>query len=124
MPRPGPVSADLGGPLDLEQQAWEATLRGRAADVYDRIMAVNARVLLPEGPLTRREALERWAPNLTWPRHRLRAERAVPITDGITYLTYQAVAGARDEYHAACSSLFVRRGDAWWLVWHQRQDSF
>jgi hypothetical protein len=111
-----------GDPLGLERPAWQATLHGRAADFYDRIMAGNARVLLPEGALTRQEALENWAPHLAWPRHRLHGERAVAITDGIIYLTYQAVAGARDEYHAACSSLFVRRAGVWRLVWHQRRD--
>ncbi|MGW4589766.1 DUF4440 domain-containing protein [Amycolatopsis thermoflava] len=107
-------------PLDLERRAWRATQLGRAAEFYDRILTSNARVLLREGPLSRQDAIEQWAANLSWPAYRLHGERVTTITEDITFVAYSVTAGRRNEYRAVCSSLFVLRAGTWQLALHQR----
>jgi hypothetical protein len=112
-------------PLELEHESWRAACEGQAFEFYDRVMAHNARIFLPDRHFPRQRALQDWARTLRWSRYELFDEQTMPLTEGIMVVSYRVTAQHRDEppaatWRAFCRSLYVRQEAGWRLTLHQR----
>jgi hypothetical protein len=106
--------------IELEQRFWRAAgdpdfYRQRFAD--DGVMAFHI------GLMGKPEVVEAMAGAAEWSTFTMDDLRFVEITDDVVSLTYTTVAvpaDSHDEYRAAVTSVYVRRGGEWMLVIHQQ----
>jgi hypothetical protein len=107
--------------VDLERRFW---LQGAGApDFWRTHFADDGLVALPLGIMDKSETVDAMVHGQRWTNVDLRDVRVVPITDSSAILTYEAAATRLDEtrvYRAIVGSLYVRKKDAWQLMFHQQ----
>lgn len=113
-----------GDPATLERDGWEAlSTDGQAARAfYDRTLDDACTMLLPGGlTLDDRAAILDAMSGAPWSRYELEDIACDRPTPDTAVVRYGVVAERdRDAYSARIASLYVRRGDAWRLAFHQQ----
>jgi hypothetical protein len=109
----------------LEEQGWQAlsTSPDAALAFYDRVLDDAVEMLLPGGMrLVDRAAVLAAMGGPSWASHALEDLLVRQLTADSALVSYGVVA-RRDTappYSALMSSVYVRRGDGWKLVFHQQ----
>jgi hypothetical protein len=108
--------------LSLEEQGWEALLRGSGAEFYQENLAADALMIFPFGVLSREQAVEAIRAAPPWVSFRLEEPRVVQLTSDSAILTYRATAQrAGDEpYRALMTTVFVKQEGSWKTAFHQQ----
>ena len=108
----------------LERQGWDAlSSQGDAARAfYDRVLDDQVVMLLPGGMrLDDRTTILESMTGQPWDRYELEGVESFEPTPEVGVVTYGVVAErAGQRYSALMSSVYVRRGDRWKLVFHQQ----
>ena len=106
--------------LDLEVGFW----KGDEA-FYDAHLTEDALMVFPEpmGMMDRGEILESIAAGRRWAHVVVEAPCLLHLSEGAVVLVYTAEGmreGAETPYRTPASSVYVRRGHAWQLAFHQQ----
>ena len=110
--------------IDLEESGWTALASGEAAaqEFYDAVLDGDALMLFPGGAtLSSRDEILRSMSGPPWAWFRIQEPRTLALGNDAGLIAYRARAqreGA-EVYSVLASSVYVRRGAAWKLVFHQ-----
>jgi len=108
--------------VDLERGFWTGD-----GDFYRGNLTDDAVMVFPDpvGVLDRRSIVESISAASRWNNVEIGAPACVRVADGAALLTYRATAGREGQppYEALASSLYVERGGAWRLAFHQQTPS-
>jgi hypothetical protein len=111
--------------IDLEERGWTALSSGEAAarEFYEAVLDREALMLFPGGTvLTSREEILRSMGGPTWAWFRILEPRTLALGNDAGLIAYRAEAQrpGGEVYSALISSVHVRRGSEWKLVFHQQ----
>jgi hypothetical protein len=110
--------------IDLERQGWDAlsTSPQAAAGFYERVLAEEILMLLPDGMVIEDRAIAIESMSQTpWTAFEMSEERTMSLTRDCVAVVYRATAvrhGVR--YTALISSTYVRHLDSWRMALHQQ----
>ena len=114
------MPANLEALVELEEEFWGSSGdRGR----YEAKLAADAVHVFPGWGVTERApVLEAVAGAEPWERFAINDPRVVELSGDVAALVYTARAqrAGQDEYVAAMTTVYRRRGDDWELVLHQQ----
>lgn len=114
-------SEDREAVLHLEERFWLEG--GGNPDFWRRYFAEEGLVALPFGIMGKPRTVEAMEQSHRWVRVEMQDLHVVPVAAASLLVTYRAVADRaeeRDAYVAIVSSLYVRRGHGWELLFHQQ----
>ncbi|WP_062462886.1 nuclear transport factor 2 family protein [Demequina soli] len=105
----------------LERAGWEARSGGDPRAFFERVLAPDAVMVLPDvGVLERDEAIVEVATAQPWSVHRLEEMRLVTPAENVAILLYLSRAIRWDVEHVArTASTYVLDGHSWRMVLHQ-----
>ncbi len=108
--------------LELEEQGRRALLSGGAARFYRKRLTEDALMVVPGMIVDRATFLDALGDEPAWASFEIEEPRVVELTSSCAVVLYRAI-GARPgqpRYVAWMSNVYVRRGSAWKLAYHQQ----
>jgi hypothetical protein len=109
------------GLVDLEERFWLEG--GGNPSFWRRHLADDGLVALPLGIMDKDQTVRAIAQASPWARVEMRDVRVLAVSDDSALVTYTAVAARAedtDDYIAVIGSVYVLRGGAWALIFHQQ----
>lgn len=111
--------------IDLEKRGWTALSSGKAAaqEFYDTVLDSEVVMLFPGGTmLSSRDEILRSMAGPPWAWFRIEEARTLALGDDAGLIAYRAKAQREggEVYSALISSVYVRRGSEWKMVFHQQ----
>jgi hypothetical protein len=111
--------------IDLEERGWTALSSGEAAarEFYEAVLDREVVMLFPGGTvLSSRTEILRSMGGPPWAWFRIEEPRTLALGNDAGLIAYRAKAQRQggEVYPALISSVYVRRGREWKLVFHQQ----
>jgi deazaflavin-dependent oxidoreductase (nitroreductase family) len=110
----------------MEHEGWNALRAGRARDYYAAALTDDAEFVVSGRLLDREQTLASWEGVPPWRDVELSEEQTLAVTDDVLILTYVARASRGDAmppYVARFTTVYVRKGSAWRVAFHQQTPS-
>jgi hypothetical protein len=108
--------------LALEEQGVRAPTSGDAADFYRQCLTDDALMVVPGFVVDKQTFLEGIEQEGPWSTFRIDDPRVIELTPSCAVVLYRGTGrrAGQPEYVALMSSVYVHRGGAWRLAYHQQ----